>query len=67
MKLLLREVDHQAIRQKYIALSPLMDERMRRQWAASEATGLAWNTIKAAFAAQCVLSQRGKKTAMLEL
>jgi hypothetical protein len=49
------------IRQKYVALSPVMDERMRRQWAASEAcalgwggvtsvaeaTGLAWNTIKA--------------------
>jgi len=51
----------EGIRQKYIALSPVMDERMRRQWAASEAstlgwggvtavaeaTGLAWNTIKA--------------------
>ena len=51
----------EGIRQKYIALSPVMDERMRRQWAATEAstlgwggvtavaeaTGLAWNTIKA--------------------
>ncbi len=51
----------EGIRQKYMALSPVMDERMRRQWAASEAstlgwggvtvvaeaTGLAWNTIKA--------------------
>ena len=51
----------EGIRQKYVALSPVMDERMRRQWAASEAsalgwggvssvakaTGLAWNTIKA--------------------
>ena len=50
----------EGIRQKYVALSPVMDERMRRQWAASEAsalgwggvtsvskaTGLAWNTIK---------------------
>jgi len=49
------------IRQKYIALLPVMDERMRRQWAATEAstlgwggvtvvaeaTGLAWNTIRA--------------------
>jgi len=49
------------IRQKFLALSPVMDERMRRQWAAceamglgwggvtavAEATGLAWNTIKA--------------------
>lgn len=48
------------IRQKFLALSPVMDERMRRQWAATEAaalgwggitavaeaTGLAWNTVK---------------------
>jgi hypothetical protein len=51
----------EGIRQKFLALSPVMDERMRRQWAACEATalgwggvaavakatGLAWNTIKA--------------------
>jgi hypothetical protein len=51
----------EGIRRKFFALSPVMDERMRRQWAASEAmalgwggvaavaeaTGLAWNTIKA--------------------
>ncbi len=51
----------EGIRQKYIALSPVMDERMRRQWAATEAstldwggvtvvaeaTGLGWNTIRA--------------------
>jgi len=51
----------EGIRRKYMALSPVMDERTRRQWAASEAsalgwggvtavaeaTGLAWNTIKA--------------------
>jgi hypothetical protein len=50
----------EGIRQKFLALSPVMDERMRRQWAATEAkalgwggisavaeaTGLAWNTIK---------------------
>ena len=50
----------EGIRQKFLALSPVMDERMRRQWAAceatalgwggvtvlAEATGLAWNTIK---------------------
>ena len=49
------------IRCKFLALAPVMDERIRRQWAASEAaalgrggvtavadaTGLAWNTIKA--------------------
>lgn len=51
----------EGIRHKFLALAPVMDERMRRQWAASEATalgwggisavaqatGLAWNTIKA--------------------
>ena len=51
----------EGIRQKFLALAPMMDERMRRQWAASEAqslgwggvtavakaTGLAWNTVKA--------------------
>lgn len=51
----------EGIRHKFLALSPMMDERMRRQWAATEAqslgwggitavaeaTGLAWNTIKA--------------------
>jgi hypothetical protein len=49
------------IRQKFLVLRPVMDERMRRQWAAceasalgwggmtavAEATGLAWNTIQA--------------------
>jgi len=48
------------IRRKFLALAPVMDERVRRQWAAAEAaalgwggvaavanaTGLAWNTIK---------------------
>jgi hypothetical protein len=33
------------IRQKYRALSPLMDERMRRQWAASEADALGWGGV----------------------
>jgi len=51
----------EGIRHKFLALSPVMDERMRRQWAATEAktlgwggiaavaeaTGLAWNTVKA--------------------
>jgi Rhodopirellula transposase DDE domain len=51
----------EGIRQKFLSLAPVMDERMRRQWAASEAaalgwggvaavaeaSGLAWNTIKA--------------------
>jgi hypothetical protein len=33
------------IRQKYRALSPLMDERMRRQWAATEASTLGWGGV----------------------
>ena len=33
------------IRQKYIVLSPLMDERMRRQWAAAEAGTLGWGGV----------------------
>ncbi len=51
----------EGVRRKFLALSPVMDERMRRQWAACEAaglgwggvtavakaTGLAWNTVKA--------------------
>ena len=51
----------EGIRRKFRALVPVMDERLRRQWAAaearalgrggitavSEATGLAWNTVKA--------------------
>jgi hypothetical protein len=51
----------EGIRRKFAAMVPVMDERLRRQWAASEAnalgwggvsavaqaTGLAWNTIKA--------------------
>jgi hypothetical protein len=50
----------EGIRQKFLSLSPVMDERMQRQWAATEAaalgwggitavaeaTGLAWNTVK---------------------
>jgi hypothetical protein len=33
------------IRQKYQSLSALMDERMRRQWAAAEATALGWGGV----------------------
>lgn len=35
------------IQTKYRALEPLMDERMRRQWAASEATAYGWGGIEA--------------------
>lgn len=37
----------ECIRQKYLALSPVMDERMRRQWAASEASALGWGGVTA--------------------
>ncbi len=33
------------IRAKYEALAPVMDERMRRQWAAAEAIALAWGGL----------------------
>jgi hypothetical protein len=33
------------IRVKYLALSPLMDERVRRHWAATEAMALGWGGI----------------------
>jgi len=33
------------IRQKYLVLSPLMDERMRRQWAAAEAGTVGWGGV----------------------
>lgn len=36
-----------ALEQKYQALSPLMDERLRRRWAASEARALGWGGVTA--------------------
>jgi Rhodopirellula transposase DDE domain len=39
------------IRQKYQALSPVMDERMRRQWAAAEASTLGWGGVTTVSAA----------------
>lgn len=33
------------IREKYRALAPIMDERMRRQWAAIEASDLGWGGV----------------------
>jgi hypothetical protein len=35
------------IRRKFNALGPVMDERMRRQWAAAEATELGWGGVSA--------------------
>jgi hypothetical protein len=40
-------VNIERIRKKYRALSPLMDERMRRQWAATEAGVLGWGGVSA--------------------
>jgi hypothetical protein len=39
------------IRQKYLVLSPVMDERMRRQWAAAEAAALGWGGVTLVWAA----------------
>jgi len=39
------------IRQKYVVLSPLMDERMRRQWAAAEAGTPGWGGVTVVSAA----------------
>src|SRR5215210_733283 len=36
-----------AIRSRYNALSPLMDERLRRQWAAAEARSYGWGGKRA--------------------
>jgi hypothetical protein len=35
------------VRQKFMSLSAVMDERMRRQWAASEAAALGWGGVSA--------------------
>lgn len=35
----------ECVRQKYLALSPVMDERMRRRWAAAEASILGWGGV----------------------
>jgi hypothetical protein len=37
----------QQIKSKYRRLAPLMDERMRRQWAASEAEAYGWGGVSA--------------------
>jgi transposase len=36
-----------AVQQKFLSLSPIMDERLRRRWAASEALALGWGGISA--------------------
>src|SRR6204780_2413352 len=35
------------IAMKYLSLAPMMDERMRRQWAASEARAYGWGGVRA--------------------
>ena len=39
------------IREKFLALAPMMDERMRRQWAATEALDLGWGGVSTVSAA----------------
>lgn len=54
------------IRQKYIALAPVMDERMRRQWAASEAQTLGWGGV-AVISRATGLARNTIKTGIQEL
>ncbi|MHB8563128.1 MAG: ISAzo13 family transposase, partial [Acidiferrobacteraceae bacterium] len=35
------------IKSRYVSLAPLMDERMRRQWAATEAQTYGWGGLSA--------------------
>ena len=37
----------QGIEARYTALAPLLDERMRRQWAAAEAQAYGWGGVRA--------------------
>src|SRR3954471_21973209 len=37
----------QGIEARYAALAPLLDERMRRQWAAAEAQAYGWGGVRA--------------------
>jgi hypothetical protein len=37
----------QGIEARYLALSPLLDERLRRQWAAAEAQAYGWGGVRA--------------------
>src|SRR5947209_20540034 len=37
----------QAIEARYTALAPLLDERMRRHWAAAEAQAYGWGGVRA--------------------
>ena len=39
------------VREKFLALAPVMDERMRRQWAATEALALGWGGVSTVAAA----------------
>ena len=53
----------EGIRQEYVAFSPVMDERMRRQWAATEAAALGWGGVTVVaeatgLASVCTASQR---------
>jgi hypothetical protein len=54
------------IRQKYVALAPVMDERMRRQWAAIEASAMGWGGV-AAVAQATRLARNTIKAGMREV
>lgn len=54
------------IRRKYMVLSPVMDERMRRQWAAIEASAIGWGGV-AAVAQATGLARNTIKTGIREV
>jgi hypothetical protein len=54
------------VKTKYDSLAPIMDERMRRSWAASEAQALGWGGISAV-ARATGLSQTTIKAGIIEL
>jgi hypothetical protein len=54
------------IGQKYLALAPVMDERMRRQWAAIEASAMGWGGV-AAVAQATRLARNTIKAGMREV
>jgi hypothetical protein len=47
------------IRQKCASVSPVMDERMRRQWAAAEASSVGWGEITCVAAATGLEANEG--------
>jgi hypothetical protein len=54
------------IKSKYRRLAPMMDERMRRQWAASEAEAYGWGGVSAVSAVSAVSKAIGMSRVTVE-